>query len=77
MPTILVAQNKTHKSIIEGWVKKKCALKAENSIPSILNTLNHIHKNNGIINILKTNGLQLVDGLGAERIAKKITGIKS
>ncbi|MBT3938533.1 MAG: hypothetical protein HOF44_02355, partial [Pelagibacterales bacterium] len=75
IPTILIAQNNIHESIIDKWVNIGCALKSVNTISMIEKKLLYIIENRNIRNNLIQNGRNLVDGKGALRIAKAMLKI--
>ena len=72
LPTILIAQNKKQKVIIDKWVEKKSAIKANNSVKSIIEKIDNILSNHTLRMTIKKNSKRLIDGKGAERIAEKI-----
>ena len=75
IPTILIAQNKVHESIINKWVTMGCAEKSEDSVHIIEKKILHIIENKKARNDLSKNGRNLVDGKGASRIAEAMLKI--
>ena len=72
VPSLLIAQNKTHESLIDMWVKLGCGFRAENSINSIEKNLKFLLFNDKLRKELIKIGENLVDGKGAKRIANEI-----
>jgi len=72
LPTVLIAQNDVHESLIDKWVDLRCAIKSRNCIKLIEKKLLYVIKNKEIRNHLIKNGKKLVDGKGAFRIAEAI-----
>ena len=72
LPSLLIAQNKTHDELIEKWVKLGCAVRAENSIKSIQNNLNLFFLDDISRKKIIIKGKNLVDGKGGNRIVKEI-----
>ncbi len=75
IPTILIAQNKVHESIVNKWVAMGCAEKSEDSVHIIEKKILHIIENKKARNDLSKNGRNLVDGKGASRIAEAMLKI--
>ena len=71
LPSILIAQNKKQKVIIDKLVEKKSAIKANNSVKSIIEKIDNILSNNKIRMTIKNNGKKLIDGK-ERKIAEKI-----
>ena len=72
LPNILIPQNNIHIDLIDKWVKLGCAIKAENSIRSIQDSLNLLILDNTLKNKLIKTGHKFIDGKGGVRIAKAI-----
>ena len=70
VPSILIAQNSYHKNLIKEWVTRNCAISSNNNKTSIENSILNIYDNKTLRNSLIKNGKKIVDGKGAERIAK-------
>ena len=72
LPTILIAQNKIHKILIEKWDNLGCAIKAKNSVNDIKKNILYLIENKNLRKELIRNGRKSVDGKGSLRIAKSI-----
>ena len=72
LPNILIPQNNIHIELIDKWVNLGCAIKAENSIRSIQDSLNLLILDNTLKNKLNKTGHKFIDGKGGIRIAKAI-----
>jgi len=72
IPSILISQNKLHSSLIDNWVNLGCGIRAYNSMKSIQHKIKLLLLNDDIQKKLIVNGKNLIDGKGAERIAKEI-----
>ena len=75
LPTILIAQNNIHESLVDKWVSLGCGIKCENSISSIQKKLSYVIKNKKIRYNLIKNGRNLVDGKGSLRIVEAMLKI--
>jgi spore coat polysaccharide biosynthesis predicted glycosyltransferase SpsG len=72
LPTILIAQNVVHETLIDKWVNLGCAIKSSNNIKVIEKKILNIIENKIISKELIKNGKKLIDGKGAFRIAQAI-----
>lgn len=72
VPTILLSQNTLHNKIIDEWVKLNCAIKSEPSDIILSKSIEDIYFNNNLRKKIIEKGRELIDGNGANRIAKII-----
>ena len=72
VPTILLSQNNLHDKIIDEWVKLNCAIKSEPSDIILSKSIEDIYFNNNLRKKIIEKGRELIDGNGANRIAKII-----
>ena len=75
LPSLLISQNKIHDSLIDKWVKLGCGVRAENSIKSIQKNLKLLICNDILRKKIIVEGINLVDGKGAERIVNEINSL--
>ena len=72
IPNILIPQNNIHIDLIDKWVKLGCAIKAENSIRSIQDSLNSLILEDALKRRLIKTGHKFIDGKGAARIVEEM-----
>ena len=77
IPSILISQNNIQSNLIDKWVELGCGIRAENCIKSIENALKKLIVNDNIRQELILKGKKIIDGKGAERIAKEIINMVS
>jgi spore coat polysaccharide biosynthesis predicted glycosyltransferase SpsG len=75
LPSLLIAQNDKHMKLINTWVNLGCAIKASNNIKSIENNLKRLLFDKDTCIKIINNGIKIVDGKGANRIAETIDGL--
>jgi len=74
IPTILLQQNNRHCALLDGWTNIGCAIKAQPNHEKIISSIRILLANDGFVakQISKT-GQRVVDGLGADRVARVIS----
>ena len=77
IPNILIPQNNIHIDLIDKWVSLGCAIKAENSIRSIQDSLNLLILDNVLKTKLIKTGHKFIDGKGGIRIVEEIKKLVS
>jgi spore coat polysaccharide biosynthesis predicted glycosyltransferase SpsG len=75
LPSLLIAQNKIHDSLIDKWIKLGCGIKSDNSIQSIQENLKFLMLNDDLRKKMIIMGRNLIDGKGASRIASEIVNV--
>lgn len=72
LPSILISQNKIHDKLLDKWISLGCAIKSENKIHSIANSINFLYLDKELCKKISMKGKKLVDGRGAQRIVSEI-----
>ncbi len=72
VPSILIAQNKKHRLLVEKWNAKNCSMGCKNNMISIEKSILKMLNESKVRNKIMQQGIKFVDGKGSIRIANEI-----